>query len=109
MRNLEFTLTKEEFKELITNNCNICDSEPKMVKYRNSYRPNGFIPHNGIDRINNNKGYTLNNVQTMCTDCNRAKSNLTNEEFLIWIEKIVEKALKDKSYLNIKNKRGVAV
>jgi hypothetical protein len=108
-RNIEFKLDMKIFKVLITSCCSICDSEPKMVKYRKSYKPNGLIPHNGIDRIDNSKGYLIDNVQTMCTDCNRAKSNLTNEDFNIWLDKIVEKALKDKSYLNLRGKKGVAV
>ena len=90
-RNVVFELDIKLFKLLITSDCNICGSKPKMVKYKNTYHPNGLISHNGIDRIDNNKGYLLNNIQTMCTDCNRAKSNLTNEEFLSWIQKIVQK------------------
>lgn len=42
----------------------------------------------GIDRLNNDKGYTVENIVSCCSICNKAKSNLTMEEFLAWIERI---------------------
>lgn len=89
-RNIIFELKKEEFQKLITNNCNICDISPKKVNYKSIKYINGFINHNGIDRIDNNKGYIINNVQTMCIDCNRAKSNMTKNDFHDWINRIIE-------------------
>lgn len=37
--------------------------------------------YNGIDRVDNNKGYEIENVVTCCTDCNKKKLKKTQEEF----------------------------
>jgi len=37
---------------------------------------------NGIDRCNNNKGYTIDNCQSCCADCNFMKNNLDYDIFI---------------------------
>jgi hypothetical protein len=46
------------------------------------------ILYSGIDRKDNNKGYTLENSVSCCTQCNTAKLNFTTEQFMDWIEKV---------------------
>lgn len=43
---------------------------------------------NGLDRVNNSKGYTVNNVVSCCTRCNQAKNTMTIKEFKKHINEI---------------------
>jgi len=43
---------------------------------------------NGVDRINSNIGYEINNVVSCCSKCNYAKHMMNKKEFLNWVEKI---------------------
>lgn len=42
----------------------------------------------GVDRINNDKGYTIDNVVTCCGDCNYMKRAMSVEAFLCRVKKI---------------------
>ncbi len=75
LRGLPFHLTREEFEDLITKTCYYCGVGPEK---RGSYR----VPMNGIDRVDNNLGYTLANTVTCCTQCNMMKKDLTQEVFI---------------------------
>ena len=50
--------------------------------------------HNGIDRIDSNKGYVVDNVIPCCKYCNIAKSDMTQKEFYDWIESVYNYYLK---------------
>jgi len=78
-RNLNFELDVEEFRELTKKNCFYCNIEPS-TRY-NSKNMNGEYIYNGIDRINNDIGYTLENCVPCCGICNLMKRNLSLEEF----------------------------
>jgi 5-methylcytosine-specific restriction endonuclease McrA len=43
---------------------------------------------NGLDRVDNSRGYTVDNVVTCCATCNRAKGTMTAGEFLAWAEQL---------------------
>lgn len=89
----EFLLTKEEFRELISSNCYYCGRSPSQVaRHRHT-----TIQYTGIDRIDNSKGYTLDNVRPCCKWCNVAKLNTSEEEFLLKIKAIYE-------HLNLKSR-----
>ena len=45
---------------------------------------------NGIDRIDNNIGYTNENSVPCCKTCNFAKNILSESQFYLWIKKIYE-------------------
>lgn len=86
-RNYEWRLTKEEVKILTKQNCYYCDVEPKN---RSSYLyPNGKYDYNGLDRVDNSKGYTLDNVVPCCKICNRSKDIMTKEDFIDHCRKII--------------------
>lgn len=68
-RNIQFSLTEEQFQVIRNNKCSYC---PK-------------IGPNGVDRIDNNKGYTLDNCTSCCKKCNMAKGTMTVTEFKNWI------------------------
>jgi hypothetical protein len=85
-RSLVFDITKEDFKKITSLYCFYCGKEPSNVSKKNSTE--GIYIYNGLDRINNNKGYTIDNVIPCCFKCNRMKSTLNQEDFLNQIKKV---------------------
>lgn len=104
-RKYEFNLTFLEFKQIVNNSCYYCGLSPQPYNYylkKNKERVKSktivlpesvdlaWIAVNGIDRVDNNKGYTLENCVTCCGQCNTSKLNYSQEEFLHWIERITK-------------------
>ncbi len=89
----EFDLTEEEFNELIIKDCFYCGSGPSNISNKNSIY--GSFEYNGIDRINNDKGYTKQNIVTSCKNCNLAKRKLSTKEFFNMIKMIYERHLNE--------------
>lgn len=85
-RGFEFDIKYEYFIELTSDNCYYCGSSPSN-KHSNPHW-NGFYLCNGIDRVDNSKGYVVGNVVTCCKRCNVSKSDLSEKEFLCLISKI---------------------
>jgi len=78
-KQLDFLITKPEFDMLIHNDCYICGK--KTI--------DGHV--NGVDRIENNEGYTLNNVNSCCGECNYMKKSYDLEKFMDKLYKIYNK------------------
>jgi len=70
---VEYGLTEDEFEVLTNSHCYYCNESPK----------------NGIDRVDPIRGYTLDNCVPCCKICNYMKRNLTKEQFLNHVEKVV--------------------
>ena len=87
-RNYDFNLNKDKFKELTTSNCFYCGQKPNSTAGNKSL--NGLYTYNGIDRVDNLKGYILGNVVPCCQDCNRMKGQLSVNEFKEKINKILK-------------------
>ena len=85
-RNIEFSLTKEKFKELSQKNCYYCGSPPTNIHHNGP----SYASVNGIDRLNNEEGYTEINSVPCCWFCNRAKNNSSVEEFMAWIKRLIQ-------------------
>ena len=90
-RNLIFELSREDIRNLISQNCYYCDSSP-VSKIKKTHRSeqaamHALFPHNGIDRIDNKLGYVATNVAPCCDYCNYAKRDRSKEDFLSWIDK----------------------
>lgn len=91
--NRVFAIGEEEFRSLIKQSCHYCGTEPKALKilpgrgliYR---REDEVFYFNGIDRINTNLGYILDNVVTACSDCNKAKLNKPLPDFITWVMRL---------------------
>jgi hypothetical protein len=80
-RGLEWSLSEEQVKSLITKPCYYCDSKPVSHNSVMSKRLNGNFPHNGIDRVDNSRGYSSDNVVSCCSDCNYMKRTLSRDKF----------------------------
>lgn len=86
-KNIFFELTAEEFNKLIVKNCAYCGREPSNTNMRCG------IKYNGLDRIDNNKGYTLKNVVPCCSLCNRIKSNMFSARHMRVLGPILRKLM----------------
>lgn len=85
-RNLEQALTDEQIMTIHKENCHYCGAPPSNICSHPEY--NGSYTYNGIDRINSDLGYTINNVVSCCKNCNLAKQSLSYDEFLDLIKRI---------------------
>jgi hypothetical protein len=65
-RNIQFELTKEQYKYIIRNNCYYCNGSGNM----------------GIDRLDNNLPYLISNCVSSCKICNRAKLTQSINDFI---------------------------
>jgi hypothetical protein len=86
-RNIDFELTKEQFSELMHGDCFYCGAEPKKRIFRRKTSSFNYCL-NGIDRVDSNLGYTIENSISCCDTCNRAKLDHSLEYFLEWVEKV---------------------
>lgn len=86
-RGLPFELTDKEILDLVFKPCFYCNrsSSNNAVTQRGD-----SLKYNGIDRVDNNKGYVIDNVVTCCKYCNSSKMNLTVEEWLKNIANILQ-------------------
>jgi hypothetical protein len=87
-RGLSFELTKEEFKALTKRDCHYCGIEPQQVS--NSGKKYSSYIYNGVDRKNNNQGYTEENSVPCCGVCNKAKRDMSLSQFMEWIERLTK-------------------
>lgn len=84
-RKLEYNLTEEQFAELTQQDCYYCGAKPNNIA--NDEGNYGSYTYSGLDRIDNNKGYVIDNVVPCCKRCNYAKSSLTLQEYKDWIKR----------------------
>lgn len=86
-----FELTRDQFKQLVDSSCYYCGIEPASVAkvksgtYMSQYR------YNGIDRVDNSKGYILDNCVTACSLCNHAKHTMSHDDFIDLCRRVVLK------------------
>ena len=71
-----FYLTEQQFLDLIIKPCYYCSKKSSNVAFK---RKKSF-KYNGLDRIDNSKGYQLDNVITSCKDCNFLRRNVYTVE-----------------------------
>jgi 5-methylcytosine-specific restriction endonuclease McrA len=86
-RGLSYTLTTEQFDAIVVGMCNYCgDSLTGTSKGQG--KTSGDFAYTGIDRVDNSKGYTADNVITCCWKCNNMKGKLGVDEFTEHVKKI---------------------
>ena len=82
-------ISLEQFSNIILKSCFYCGASPsgfakgiKWIKDTSCVDNDSFILVNGIDRIDSDKGYEIDNVRPCCNDCNSVKNNLKDDEFM---------------------------
>jgi hypothetical protein len=76
VRGIEFNLSKQQVTDLVSKNCHYCDEmNDKGV--------------NGIDRIDNDIGYIIDNSVPCCTVCNYMKGELSKANFIGYCKNIL--------------------
>lgn len=88
-RNLPFSLSEQEFRQLITGPCRYCGRRLTATA-KGQGKTSGDFPYTGVDRLDSNIGYNLDNAVSCCWDCNNMKSNMTEEVFLDHIRRIYQ-------------------
>lgn len=106
-KNIEFNLSYKDLENLVFNpgsHCYYCGSKAisrssypsktSINKLKKGKKPSKHFKKGrkrlGLDRIDNNKGYTRDNVVPCCIKCNRAKYTYTEQEFLDWAYQLVK-------------------
>jgi len=84
----EFNLDENEFEKLTKQNCFYYGDVPKNIKKARNGKEE-YI-YNGIDRVDNNSGYSTQNVVACCKRCNILKMTSSINDFLGHIKKIYE-------------------
>lgn len=81
-REIYFSIDISDFVLIIKKDCYYCGVEPRM-----KLKDNLDFLYNGLDRIDNEKGYQIDNVVPCCWDCNRAKGRKSLSDFLSWLDR----------------------
>jgi len=102
-RGIEFRLSESDVVSLFEQSCYYCGRKPSTKynvcitiseKPRSAHKEwmdDAWIVYNGIDRIDNSKGYTTNNTVPCCKTCNYAKLEMSLDDFLGWIGTVYKK------------------
>ena len=61
-RNIRFSLTKDQFRAITKKNCYYCNIAPYAKATNTGRFVNGSYIYNGIDRLDNKKGYTKEKI-----------------------------------------------
>ena len=89
-----FLLTKKQVKSLIESDCYYCGGGPSNnIGLHRGIR----FTYQGIDRLDNSKGYVPDNVVPCCIVCNKMKKALSHDEFLLHIHRIASRFGADSS------------
>ena len=84
-RNISYNISENDFIKLLSKDCYYCGLIPSNIRKTKNHT--GFV-YSGIDRVDSNKGYTKENCVACCEQCNKAKSNITKDEFAKWIKRV---------------------
>lgn len=86
-RTYDCSLTKEDLLSIYEKQSGRCALSGKTMTWGSG---SGRILTNiSLDRIDNNLGYTKDNVQLLCDFVNNMKSTLNNEEIIEWCHSII--------------------
>lgn len=90
-RDIDFHLTYEDFKTITSMPCHYCDSPPSLSTISGGSKYKYEVMSNGVDRIDSNKDYTLDNVVPCCKFCNYGKNDSTYDEFVSYLKRVSKK------------------
>lgn len=96
-RKLEFTLSPEECSTLFLSHCYYCGIGAS-AQFKTYYKPTEVVlAYNGIDRVNNDQGYTPENSVPCCQFCNRAKHTMTHDAYIALCKRVAQTHKGDQS------------
>jgi hypothetical protein len=84
-RGKAFQLSRDEFDALTTSPCHYCGAKPSQI---NTVGGIHKCLYSGIDRVGNGKGYIVGNCVPCCGQCNKAKGEYSEDDFLQWVKRI---------------------
>jgi len=82
-RGISFNISFKEFSKVIKQKCHYCGGMDTVERHRFESKISG------IDRVNNNGGYSIDNIVPCCKMCNYAKRNINYDDFIKWIKRLV--------------------
>lgn len=85
-RGRAWELSEKQAASLMASVCHYCGTAPGNVAKSRS--KNGDFSYSGIDRRDNSRGYIPGNVVSCCWDCNKAKNKMSEEQFLLWVDRV---------------------
>lgn len=87
-KKIPFALSDEQMEQMFQSDCFYCGRKPyRTLQKKNCY---GYYVCNGIDRKDNEQGYTPENCVPCCIECNFMKNTYHIDEFLKLIKMIYE-------------------
>ena len=89
-RGLEFSITKEDAWKLFEKQGGKCALSGLPLNFVSDWSRNKKKQTASLDRIDNTKGYTLDNIQWLHRRINFMKHTMTVEEFIGFCEAVVE-------------------
>ena len=85
------------FEEMSISACKYCglahskEIEDRKDESKSKKRlSNEILSINGIDRLDNNKGYSKENCVPCCKYCNFAKHTMSEDDFYKWVKRVYE-------------------
>lgn len=103
IRNYSVDINFTDFKFITSQNCYFCGEKPRLFNYyfnkdksprrgqesiSEETKNISWIKVNGIDRIDNMLGYSINNCVPCCSQCNQAKMDNSLTDFKSWLNRI---------------------
>jgi hypothetical protein len=85
-KNLAFAISFEQFLELMVSPCTYCGRVGMSTMHS---KAGEVFNYNGVDRVDNLKGYIEGNTESCCHDCNMMKRNSSQANFLLNCKLIV--------------------
>lgn len=85
-KNRDMLLSDDDFINLFNGLCYYCGEPPSHTIIKKGFY--GSFTYNGIDRLDNSCGYTVDNCVSCCQICNQLKKVYNHDDFLCKIKKI---------------------
>jgi hypothetical protein len=88
LRGYEWLINIDDFALLTKQDCYYCGAAPKQEIIKSNISGDRILLYNGLDRLDNDKDYLIDNVVTACGVCNIAKREMSFTDFTGWIFRV---------------------
>ena len=90
-RGLMWELSNDQFKALTSAKCYYTGALPSRIQRPKSGSEDTYV-YNGIDRLDNSKGYSIKNCVPCCFEVNAMKRDFSKERFIALCVRVAERA-----------------